>query len=171
MHLPCFRLADAAALPAAAASAAAGALARDDGDHRRHAGSGDGHAAAGDRAGEGGVVFAAAGIARKLIDLILTGCKTGDDKRLVKLRAAAGSQRERFAGWIARACDEQGETACRAALTAAGLQNDFVDDQCRSIRVFRTAVVRRIAQDGMHPLRIWAGCAAETGTGVAGAAV
>ena len=151
----------AAVLPAAAASASAAcALARDDGDHRGHDGRGDGNLAAGDRAGECRVVFAASAAAgtagADLLNFILAGDQAGDDERLVELRAAACAQGEGFAAGIAWAGNADGECARRAALVAARLKQNLVDNQRGTVAAVcvGAAEMRRIAQQRMFPLRI-----------------
>ena len=142
---------------AAAVAARAEALARHNRDDRRHAGSGDGYLATGNRAGERGIVFAAAagtaGI--YLLDFVLTGRQAGNDQRLVKLRTAACAQGEGFTAGVARAGEADGERARRAALVAARLQQNLMDDQRRALVIMRVcaAEVRRIAQKRMFPLR------------------
>ena len=88
------------------------------------------------------------------LDIVRARDEPGDDQRLVKLRAAAGAQGKGFSRRIARACDQDGKIARRAALAAAGFQNDLVDDQRGSVRILCAAVMSRIAQKRMHPLGI-----------------
>ena len=142
-----------AVLPAAGAVAAASAptaepLAADDGDHYRHAGCGNGYGIAADRTGICRVVFAAAaasGSAVHLLDFVLTGDKACDDQRLVNFRAAACAQGEGFAAGVARAGDADGKRPRRAALVAARLKQNLMDDEGRAIVVFRIAEMHRIA--------------------------
>ena len=170
MHLPRFvmrcielfeGLVGADLLPAvAAATAAVYALARDDGDDRRHAGGSDGNLPAGNRTGIGCVVFAAATAAGaagiQLLDFVLTRNQAGDNQRLVELCAAACAQGEGFAAGIARAGHADGERARRAALIAARLKQNLMNDQCRAVVIvcIGAAEMRRIAQERMFPLRI-----------------
>ena len=123
----------AAAVSPAAAATAAQALARDNGDNRRHAGGGDGNLTAGNRAGERRIVFIAAASAGamgiQLLDFILSGDQAGDDQRFVKLGAAACAKGEGFAAGIAWASHADGERARRAALIAARLKQDLMDYQ------------------------------------------
>ena len=158
MGLPDLRAAVAAAIAAAVATAAAAAtagnaLAGDERDDGRDIRGCDGDASAGDRTGEGHIVFRTAGCDQ--VNLILTGRETGDDQRLVDFRAAAGAQGEGFAAGIARAGDADGQAARGAALIAAGLQQDGVKDQRRAVVgiIACTAEMHRIAQQRMTPLR------------------
>ena len=148
----------ASAVPVRAAmTARLDALAGDDGDHRGHAGSGDGYLAAGDRAGERGIIFAAAAATAgiQLLNRVLAGREASDNERLIKLRAAACAQGKGLAAGIARAGDADGERARRAALVAARLQQNLMDDQRGTVVVLHVsaAEVGRIAQQGMFPLR------------------
>ena len=136
----------------AAIPTAAEPLAVDDGNDGRHAGSGQLNDVAHDRAGEGGAVFAR--VARQLLDGVTAGFKPADDQRLVELGAAARAQGEDFAVRVARAGDAQGERALRAALAAARLQHDFMDDERRAVFPARAAEMRRVAAKRMKPFDI-----------------
>lgn len=137
---------------AAAAAAAAAAIqvpAADDGDDRRRSACAHGNDLTADRTGKGGDELAVAIVKR--LDAVLTRLKTADDQRLVKLDAAACAQGEYLAAGIARAGDAQLEGARRAALLAAGLKDDLVNDQRCAVLRAGAGVIRLIAADGMHP--------------------
>ena len=55
---------------------------------------------------------------------------------------------------FARAGDAQGKRLGRAALAAAGLQNDFMNHKRRAVFVTGTAIVGRIAAQRVNPLGI-----------------
>lgn len=103
-----------------------------------------------DRAGDGGDILIRAG--KYGFDGVFSGLKTGDDKRLVKLNAAACAQCEDLAAGIAGTGNADAEAAGCAALLAAGFQNDLMDDKRRPVRTMRMAHMRRAAETGLHPL-------------------
>ena len=142
----------------ATAATTADAFAGDDGDHRRHIGICDAHAAVGNRTGEGCVVFSAASTAAGTagtgykINLILAGLKMGDDQRLVDLGAAACAKGKGFAAGVARTGHADGECARRTALIAARLKEDLMDDQRGAVFIFGAAQMCGIAKQRMCPL-------------------
>lgn len=141
-----------ASAEAAAKSAAQTAqpLAVDDGDHRRRAAVCDRHAAPADRAGDRGDILIGGG--KHLFQRIRAGCQAADDERLIKLQAAARAQGEDLPVGIAGAGDADIECPGRAALVAAGLQNDLVDDERGAVFIIGAAVVRVIAAQRVFPL-------------------
>ena len=134
------------------AATAAELLAVDDGDDGRHAGICQADDVAHDRAGDGRAVFARP--AHQLLDGIAARLKPADDQRLVELGAAPRAEGERLSVWVARAGDAQGKRALRAALAAAGLQHDLMDDERRAVFAARAAEMRRVAAQRMEPLDI-----------------
>ena len=145
-------LTTAGASAAASRAQTAQPIAVDDGDHRRRTAVGDRHAPAADRACDGGYIFIGRG--EQLFDRVCAGRQATDDQRFVELQAAAGAQREDFAIGIAGAGDADIECPGRAALVAAGLQHDFVDDERGAVFVAGAAVVRLAAAERMFPLGI-----------------
>lgn len=134
------------------------AAAVDNGDDRRHAAGDQIHAAAADRASEGGDEVAAA--AGKLLNLINAGFKAAEYQRLIQRQAAAGADGEGFTAGEARAGDAQGKIRGCAALVGAGLQNDLVNHQRRAAVAARVAEMGRVKLDRMNPLRKWAAAVA-----------
>ena len=65
--------------------------------------------------------------------LILAGLKMGDNQRFIDLGAAACAQGKGFAAGIAGAGQAGGECARRAALIAARLKKNLMDDERRSV--------------------------------------
>ena len=147
-----------AAAAKAVAQTAQAATADDRHDGRR-AVRGQAHGVAADGAGERGDELMRAG--EEQLDGVIARDQASDDQRLVELDAAAGAQGEDLAAGEARAGDADIECAGRAALLAAGLQNELMDDEGGAVLAARAAQVRLVAADRMNPLGPGAGgCAA-----------
>ena len=139
---------------------AAEPLAVDNGDDGRYARVGQLNDIAHDRAGDGRAVFVWP--AHQLLDGVAARLKPADDQRLVELGAAPRAEGERLSVWVARTGDAQGKRALRAALAAAGLQHDLMDDERRAVFPACAAEMRGIAAQRMKPFGIGAARSAFT---------
>lgn len=152
-----------------ATAAAAQDAAADDGDDSRRDARRNSDNLTADRSGEGGNEFVPA--IPQLLDAVLSGLKPADDQRLIQLQTAACTQAEGFPAGVARAGDAQLEGAWRAALLAACLKDDLVDDQRAAVFAPGAGIIGRIAADGVQPTAVRTarlGTAAPIGPSAAG---
>ena len=134
---------------------AAEPLAVDDGhDGWRAVGDERNGIAAADRPGDGRDILVRRG--EKLLDGIIARRQSADDQRFIQLGTAARAEGEDRAIRVAGSGDTQGEGLRRTALVAAGLQNDLMNDQRRTVFKAGAAIAGRVAAQRVHPFGIGA---------------
>lgn len=76
------------------------------------------------------------------LDAVIAGHQSGDNQRFVKRGAASGNDLERFAGRKARAGDAQRKGTARALLIAAGVEQNFINNQCQAVEAILAGYAR-----------------------------